>query len=329
MPDPRMPSELDARELVDFKNYRDLIFAFENVLDSNGVQIESNSILERICLEVISLEDRRQDPSLNDNLADIRPALREASGLLSVVRKVVKLSRHPDFHGLVQHLRLMNGSMIPQNVRVSATDQGANKIFELLVALLCMDVGAAVRIDHPDRSAGDNPDVLATIDGQRWGFACKVLHGTSPLTFFERLEEGINQIERSEAAIGVVIFNMKNLIDHDSMWPILNLKDVARGAEPSFGSWRDKDRPIELLLSIAGQKHAELIDVNSIRQVASLFENTKSVPGALSFLQTGTAITTSVGPMITSIGVFVYMDLLLRSAPHPVLDRLNSAMHDR
>lgn len=326
---PRLPSELDARDLIDFKSYRELVFAFEDVLRRTDIQIKIGSILERICLEVISLDDRRQNPALNDNLADIRPALREASGLLSVVRKVVKLSRHPDFQGLVPHLRLMNGSMIPQNVRVSATDQGANKIFELLVALLCMDVGAAVRIDHPDRAVGDNPDVLATIDGQRWGFACKVLHGTSPLTFFERLEEGINQIERSEAEIGVVIFNLKNLIDHDCMWPILNHEDVAHGAEPSFGSWRDKDKPIELLVSIADQKHAELIDVNSIGQVTSLFENKKSVPGALSFLQTGTAITTSVGPMVTSIGVFVYMDLLLRSGPHPVLDRLNSAMHDR
>ncbi len=65
---PRLPSEIDARDLIDFKTYRDLVFDFEDVLTCNGIRIENGFILERIGLEVVSLEDRRQNPGMNDIL---------------------------------------------------------------------------------------------------------------------------------------------------------------------------------------------------------------------------------------------------------------------
>ena len=34
----------------------------------------------------------------------------------------------------------------------------------------------------------------------------------------DRLEEGAEQIERSEATRGLVFFNMKNIINHESFW---------------------------------------------------------------------------------------------------------------
>jgi hypothetical protein len=37
-----------------------------------------------------------------------------------------------------------------------------------------MQIGNGIELDDPYRSSGDNPDILASIDGIRWGFACKM-----------------------------------------------------------------------------------------------------------------------------------------------------------
>ena len=76
----------------------------------------------------------------------------------------------------------------------------------------------SLELDDPFNSKGKNPDVLAKIDGTIWGFACKTPNGSSAKTMFERLEEGVDQIEVSRAQRGTVYFNFRNVIDHEQTW---------------------------------------------------------------------------------------------------------------
>jgi hypothetical protein len=44
-------------------------------------------------------------------------------------------------------------------------------MFELLIALAAMNMGTGLELDHPTKSSrGTNPDVIVTINGQRWAF---------------------------------------------------------------------------------------------------------------------------------------------------------------
>jgi len=57
---------------------------------------------------------------------------------------------------------------------VSAKTNGRTcwtKMFELLIALAAMNMGTGLELDHPTKSSrGTNPDVIVTINGQRWAF---------------------------------------------------------------------------------------------------------------------------------------------------------------
>jgi len=250
-----------------------------------------------------------------------------------LLRRVIRLAGHADFGNLVPHLRLMNEGTVVQNVCASA-DRVSDKIFELLMGLICLQAGQNCLIDHPVHSLGNNPDVLVTLDAKRWGFACKVPAPSSlswsPISFFGQLEKGIQQIEDSAANIGCVVFNLKNVIDHNALWPMLNQEEFKNGAEPEFGAWRDLQTPLNMLLDLANGAQHELITVNSRNQTEALFKGKKAIPGALLFLQTAVSLHTAQGPVPTTLGVFVLMNPFGLCQPHhAVLDRLNDVLHHR
>ena len=156
----------------------------------------------------------------------------------------------------------------------------------------------------------------------------------SPLTVFERLEEGIRQIENSEADKGCVVFNWKNKIDHDKTWPLLNEMDYRAGkAEPWFVAWPRKEDALQMLLSLGCKEHEELLKANSNEETEALFVGKKAIPGALLFLQTATSVQSHdfpPRPMMTTLGVFILMDLFgVSAADWATLDSLNDAMHHR
>lgn len=103
-----------------------------------------------------------------------------------------------------------------------AREQGsADKVIELYWACLCILADMSVELDDPYTSSGGrNPDVIATAaDGTRWAFAIKTLSEvSSPATAAKNLVENIkkasNQIDRTDCDKGMVVVNMKNVLDH-------------------------------------------------------------------------------------------------------------------
>jgi hypothetical protein len=322
--------DLHPRAFTSFEEVSREVEEFEQVLASNGITIVPGSALEAMAYHLLELQRRRANPHTIDPWEDIRQAFRPALGLHDLIRRILRVRRSPDFPRLLPHLRLLNRGTVAQNVS-APTDQVSAKIFELLIALVAIETGANVTLDDPDHSAGDNPDVLVTFAGKRWGFACKVLGGTSPLTLYDRLEEGIRQIGDSEAEIGCVVFSMKNQIDHDLTWPLMNPVEYRKRLEtPTFGAWRNSDDAHQQFLALAAQRHEQLLEVNSTAATEALFLGKKTIPAALLVFQSATSIRLPVGPTFTFIGCLVLMDLFgVAEGDRRVFEELNLAFQHR
>jgi hypothetical protein len=321
----------DSRDITTFEQVNREVEQFEQILRRSGIEIIPGSPLEAICINLLDLEQRQEQPDMLGEMEDLRLAYRPALGFHDILRRIVRLGDHPDFPVVFDHLRLLNAGTLAQNV-AAPTDQVAAKIFELLIGLICLEIGTDVRLDGPATSYGDNPDVIVNIGGRRWGFACKVLGGHSPITMFERLEEGVKQIEQSHAEIGCVVFNLKNQIDHDETWAIQNPAEYAAGKDtPIYRYWRNLNDPLNVLRSLARQRQDSLEKVNGVENIRKLFAGRKSIPGALLFLQTAIGLKLPDEPLANMVlGLFSLMDLCgVSSGDFAVLHRLNDAMHHR
>lgn len=321
----RSEADFDARDIISFEQIEAETQKFESILKGYNIEIQTGSPLEQMCFSLLELV--RGKATAGDTMEDLRIQYRPAFGLHDLIRRIVRLHDHRDFPVLVDHLRLLNTGTVAQNIS-APTDQVAAKIFELFIGLVCLEIGTDTRLDGPIHSYGDNPDILTRLNGRLWGFACKVLSGRSPKTMFERLKEGIEQIEDSPAEIGCVIINLKNQIDHDKTWPLLNRQKYEAGEEtPTYGSWVDDRAPIDILRQHARQCHKEFIQENGADNIRKLLIGKKSTPGALLFLQTMTEIQFVEGPVNTLLRYFYLIDEEVSDADARVLDRLNDAMH--
>ncbi len=87
------------------------------------------------------------------------------------------------------------------------------------MACLAITFGSNIALDHPVNSKGDNPDVMLDFRSQRWALALKTLHSGKPRTIYDNIKKAADQIEASSATHGLVILNVKNLLDYDALWP--------------------------------------------------------------------------------------------------------------
>jgi hypothetical protein len=241
-------------------------------------------------------------PSSQDPLADIRPWLREALGMNALIHKLLRVEHHASFKQITKHLSLLNSGFPPQNIPASVLDQSSNKIFELLLAAAIMQHGTDVELDDPKNPRGDNPDVLATISARRWGFACKVAHSRNGKTIFDSIRKGVKQIEVSPAEVGLVVVNIKNIIQHDDYWSILNLDEWRSGQSPVFSGYPSADDAVAALNEeVSGIAQQIIKDVDP-GDLVETFLGKKSIP-AIAFyvaMAIGTVLLSS--PMPASVG---------------------------
>ena len=319
-----------TRQATSFEGLKQLVFAFEEVLKRFGIPIQSGSELEGACCSVLEVLGKNQNTQILDAQEDIRRVFTEVLGLWFFLKKIVRLEGHTCFSQFVPHLALLNKGMVVQNRRTIVCQEATNKIIELLFALLLLDVSDEVILDHPDLARGDNPDVLATIDGQCWGFACKTIYGASAKTFYDNLKKGVEQIEAAaKAQRGIVVVNFRNIIRHDECWPILNEAEYRNGAEPIFAAY---ERPGEFVSShisrVVTQKHGQVVAEIGLPDVMSLFAGKKALPAFLALCQTSTGRAGSGGPIPMSINMLCVGEFGDVQAHQGVVDKINSALHD-
>jgi hypothetical protein len=200
-----------------FERASEVVGQFIKLLAEHDVDLRQGGAAEGEALAMIDILDMWKDPARRT--ADPRPVARAAMGFVDLAGKVVGVKDHPDFGQLVPHLQMLSRTTVLQNAASTVTDDAANKVIELYVACLAMTFGSKVALDHPVNSKGDNPDVMLGFRGQRWALALKTLHSRKPRTIYDNIKKATDQIEASPATHGLVILNVKNVLDYDALWP--------------------------------------------------------------------------------------------------------------
>jgi predicted transcriptional regulator YheO len=275
---------------------------FEDVLKNNGIKIAPGSELERLCLNLTDLLEKHLKPELRDEEKDIRPYFRECLGLTDLMTKIIKSSKHDNFASLIPYLKKINKHNAIQNSKTSVLDQYNNKLFELYIATLCLNIdGAALTIDDPDHSAGDNPDILVQINDRTWGFGCKTLHSEKPMTIFENIEKAVSQIENSIADIGVPVINLKNILKHNEYWTELT---ESGSSIKKFEAFTNTEAPASMICSFCGKIQNRVVNHVGLDNVTKVFEDKKSLPAALLYCSTVTSISINNQPCPTRLNTF-------------------------
>lgn len=200
-----------------FERAAAVVDQFINLLSENGIDLSQDSTVESEALAMIDVLDCWKNP--DRRLTEPRTIARAAMGFVDLAGKVVGVKDHPNFGQLVPHLQMLSKTTVLQNATSQVTEDAANKVIELYVACLAMTFGSNIALDHPVNSKGDNPDVMLDFRGQRWALALKTLHSRKPRTIYDNIKKAADQIEASSASYGLVVLNVKNLLDYDALWP--------------------------------------------------------------------------------------------------------------
>lgn len=275
------------KEFYKFDEAEKLVYEFESVLKNINIKIKIGSELERLCLNIIDINEKHIKPYLRKPHKDYRVHLREFVGLQDLMTKIVKAKNNQNFNRLLPHLINLNKTNPLQNVETRVDNQNNNKTFELFIATLCLGINTTkISVDNPDHSQGNNPDIIAKINGKQWGFGCKSLHSSNPKTIFDRIKEAVDQIEKSESETGIPVLNIKNIVNHNQFWPILNSQEFENGADPVLGSFCDKSVAISMIKKEFDKIHQELVNCHSDENIKAIFKEKKSQPGCLIYFPT-------------------------------------------
>jgi len=322
---PKIPNGIDRRDIKTFQEAGSIAQKFVEIFGELEIEIPTGSYLEEAWLNTVELENQRLKKMAFNNTKDIRPVFRKVIALQDLVGRIVRAHKRGYTKRMLDHLRLLPGCKFAQNVR-TITDENSNKVFELLIGLVCSEIGTDLRMDSPSRPKGNNPDVLITVDKRRWGLACKVMNGYNALTMFERIQEGIEQIQNSEADVGCVVINLKNVIDHDKFWPIIRYNN----GEPIYGACGDYQEVIADLRELSAERHFRLEEENTRAEIKKILYGKKSIPGVMLFLQTVASATIDDQPAACSIGVLSVMEFgQIQSRDYKVLSSMNEVLHYR
>jgi len=329
-PNPQMPEALrKTGQVASFQDLEKLVYEFEAALSRHGIQIRSGSELEGACCSILEVLTKHQDRTIRNPQEDIRQVFTEVLGIWTFLQKVVRLQNHPSFPSFAPHLNLLNEGTVVQNKRLRASQDAANKIFELLFALVLLDLSPDVALADPDLEDITNPDILAAIDGQRWGFACKVVYGDSGKALFDNLKKAVDQIEVSAATVGCVVVNFRNHIKHEIFWPLLNEAEHRAGAEPVFGTSIDTRDAGPALCDRVTLKRNQVAQEIELQHVLNMYAGKKALPGFLAFCQTCAGQLSALGPIPSSVSALVLGNFAPCDTYMPIFERMNEGLHER
>ncbi|MBM9592038.1 hypothetical protein JWG41_16435 [Leptospira sp. 201903075] len=276
---------------MDFKKLEKDLYESEQYLKNLNFTIQNNSSIEAIILASTKLFEQDKGSIPVEQKWDFRQTYRDILGFHDIVEKIKKISNHPCYTEIIPHINLLAESKFQQNDKSSVLDSNSNKVFELYLSLACMRISQKVKLDNPNISKGDNPDIIFDYEGQSIGIACKVLHSPNPKGIFQHIEKSIDQIEKSEATKGLIVISLKNIIDHDDFWKIQNLENVKNGtSEPEFNTFANSEDAKERLNSYVKPFFDYYSDPIELTALNELFLNKKTPPEFYFFLNSITSV---------------------------------------
>jgi hypothetical protein len=218
--------------IVPFESADDVCDRFLSLLQRLKIDPPIGSNLEDELLSAVQLMEVARNPGLVRDSVHEGQILRSAAGMFDLAAKVLSVEPLSEFElRFVPHLRLIEKlkvrvASLGQNAINEYDDDTARKIAELYVGCLAAQFGTDVDLDHPDKSKGDNPDVMFNVEDlsrgrARWALAIKTIGETSGgQTVFDRIRDGASQVDdpKCKADHGMVVINAKNHVDHDALW---------------------------------------------------------------------------------------------------------------
>jgi hypothetical protein len=204
-------------------------------------------------LSVTQLLEIGKNPQPAAGLANEDQIIRNAAGVHDFAAKLLAAREVPEFAQFDEHLKLIATAKLKTTLSQigenDPTDDAARKLVELYVACLAIHCGENIRLDHPANAKGDNPDILLSYRDKIWALAIKTPSSRHGQTLFENIEKAGQQIERSAANNGLVVLNVKNIIDHEALWrsSFATLDDAMAALKTEIAKVceaADKDRPV-------------------------------------------------------------------------------------
>jgi hypothetical protein len=318
-------------EVFTFEEIVKSILEFEDLVRDRQKSAFYGSSITTASNAALEMLDTFKRNTPRDLQQDNRTEWRQAIALADMLRKVLRVQNHSRFDDLWPHiLLLLSDTNIALNVYNKKEDQDANKIFELYMALVLAPLTPDLELEDPVASAGGkNPDVIATLDGARWAFACKVMHSPSPKTFIDRVREGVEQIENSAAEKGIVVISLKNLLQHDFFWTmkadstIWNLV-MSGPIHPEIVR--------RMFVEYCRGYHHKVIEklLGGPAAFNEVFKDTKAVPAVLLHLCTTICVVDHGKPSFHLMRMFGSLNADPLSADlFATLEKLNNSLHSR
>lgn len=224
--------------LVPFSRAKAIGDAFIALLSQHGISPPAASQFENELLSLTDLFDIWANPGRLQSDAEAEYVLRTAAGVHDFAAKVLNAKDEPDFAGFVPHLQRIGASAFARSSMIqnkrSLLDDTSRKMAELYVACLALHVGHDVELDHPDKSKGDNPDVMFRLDpddgspSQMCAIAVKTISSSKGQTIYERIKESAEQINRAPVDCGLIFINTRDALDHGALYkPLSPFSDLA------------------------------------------------------------------------------------------------------
>lgn len=269
------------------ENALTLFEEFDALLKQNGIKLNCNSELERLHLNALEIYEYHRKKMLFNGKIDIRTMFRDFVGFQDFCSKIIKGSKSSEFSKLIPHLKKLYPLNPLQNLKTDSINQDNNKLFELYIAILFLSLEIdEISLDDPDSSKGNNPDIIVDYKQTKWGFACKALHSLQPQTILDNLTKAIKQIELSSSRIGIPVFNLKNMLNHENYWRILGEDDETY----IFSAFCDIGTPRQMLIDESAAIGRNFMEKVGYEHLNSLFKNKKALPYCLTYCPTVSSI---------------------------------------
>ena len=218
-----------------FSDFIDAVALLEALLVRMGIATKAPSSFQKAREILVEMDGMSRGSLGNTSTLDQRENWRRGFSLGDLAMKLVAVQGKPDFHKLRPHLEFMAAdSDLSLFSFAPKEDQRNDFIFELRIAACMLQILAKCQFDEPKaKNTNKTPDVIGDFRGMRWAIECKTLHPQSPKDsqhpegFLQRVNDARDQIETAvrlgSAQSGLVIINMKNTTDHDSLFPTSKL----------------------------------------------------------------------------------------------------------
>jgi hypothetical protein len=211
-----------AMTMVPFPQATGIADAFLKLLAERGITPTIGGKLEDEFLSIFELFEIWKDPQRVRGLANEYEKIRDAAGIHDFAAKLLAARKTPEFAGFDEHLKLIATkklrTTLSQITENDPTDDASRKLVELYVACLAVHCGDKLELDHPTNAKGDNPDILLSYSSGTWAIAIKTPSSRHGQTLFENIKKAGEQIECSAASKGLVLLNVRNILDHEALW---------------------------------------------------------------------------------------------------------------